>query len=81
MWIVVEAAVRHEVSAAPLQSLTEALEAATFADSCTIGSLGEGGEVYLRCPSARHGVILDTRHLSEERLRWILATLEGSIGI
>jgi hypothetical protein len=78
MRVVVESLVERDVHRTVVERLRVALEPATFADACCIGAMG-GATVYLRCPDAPHGVIVNTAQLGPEYIRWILDALAGSV--
>lgn len=77
MRIVIEESVRRHVSNDVLETVVMALERADFADACSIG--GVSSNLIVQCPNTRHGVMLDTRNLSDETLRWLLKELEASV--
>lgn len=80
MRIVTEQSVEQDVNPDALRRLRDVLGPCDFADVCCIGAEG-GPMVYLRCPGAPHGVIVDTRSLDSAHVRWIVDSLAASASL
>jgi hypothetical protein len=78
MRVVIEELATKNISSTALEQIRAALESESFSDACCIGALA-GTTVYLRCPNAPHGVIVDTQHLDEYYINWIVNALAGSV--